>query len=91
MEKKLEMYGTHCTTDNLIETLNSMDVANIEDMCYMSTYTNSQICTALNAITGLDLDKKYYLPKELNKKSKKFQGSISIQHFFNHTKAAEPQ
>lgn len=63
MEKKLEMYGTHCTTDNLIETLNSMDVANIEDMCYMSTYTNSQICTALNAITGLDLDKKYYLPK----------------------------
>ena len=91
MEKKLEMYGTHCTTDNLIETLNSMDVANIEDMCYMSTYTNSQICTALNAITGLDLDKKYYLPKELNKKSKKFQGSIYIQHFFNHTKAAEPQ
>lgn len=91
MEKKLEMYGTHCTTDNLIETLNSMDVANIEDMCYMSTYTNSQICTALNAITGLDLDKKYYLPKELNKKSKKFQGSISIQHFFNHTKAAEAQ
>ena len=91
MEKKLEMYGTHCTTDNLIETLNSMDVANIEDMCYMSTYTNSQICTALNAITGLDLDKKYYLPKELNKKSKKFQGSISIQHFFNHTKAADPQ
>lgn len=91
MEKKLEMYGTHCTTDNLIETLNSMDVANIEDMCYMSTYTNSQICTALNAITGLDLDKKYYLPKELKKKSKKFQGSISIQHFFNHTKAAEPQ
>lgn len=71
MEKKLEMYGTHCTTDNLIETLNSMDVANIEDMCYMSTYTNSQICTALNAITGLDLDKKYYLPKELNKKIKK--------------------
>ena len=91
MEKKQEMYGTHCTTDNLIETLNSMDVANIEDMCYMSTYTNSQICTALNAITGLDLDKKYYLPKELNKKSKKFQGSIAIQHFFNHTKAAEPQ
>ena len=71
MEKKLEVHGTHCTTDNLIETLNSMDVANIEDMCYMSTYTSSPICTALNAITGLDLDKKYYLPKELNKKIKK--------------------
>ena len=71
MEKKLELHGTHCTTDNLIETLNSMDVANIEDMCYMSTYTSSPICTALNAITGLDLDKKYSLPKELNKKIKK--------------------
>lgn len=71
MEKKLELHGTHCTTDNLIETLNSMDVANIEDMCYMSTYTSSPICTALNAITGLDLDQKYYLPKELNKKIKK--------------------
>ena len=71
MEKKLELHGTHCTTDNLIKTLNSMDVANIEDMCYMSTYTGSPICTALNAITGLDLDKKYYLPKELNKKIKK--------------------
>ena len=71
MEKKLELHGAHCTTDNLIETLNSMDVANIEDMCYMSTYTSSPICTALNAITGLDLDKKYYLPKELNKKIKK--------------------
>ena len=65
------MYGTHFTVNNIIETLNSMNVANIEDMCYMSTYTNSAVCTALNAITGLELDKKYYLPKELNKKIKK--------------------
>ena len=65
------MYGTHCTTDNLIETLNSIDVANIEDMCYMSTYTSSQVCTALNAVIDLGLDKKYYQPKELNKKIKK--------------------
>lgn len=71
LEKKLDMYGTHLTIDNIIETLNSMDVANIEDMCYMSTYTNSEACTALNAVTGLGLDKKYYQPKELNKKIKK--------------------
>ena len=71
LEKKLDMYGTHFTVNNIIETLNSMNVANIEDMCYMSTYTNSAVCTALNAITGLELDKKYYLPKELNKKIKK--------------------
>lgn len=71
LEKKLDLYGTHFTVDNIIETLNSMNVANIEDMCYMSTYTGSGVCTALNAITGLDLDKKYYQPKELNKKIKK--------------------
>ena len=71
MEKKLDLHGTHFTVENLIETLNSMDVANIEDMCYMSSYTSSEVCTALNAITGLGLDKKYYLPKELNKKIKK--------------------
>ncbi len=71
VEKKLDLHGTHFTVDKLIETLNSMDVANIEDMCYMSTYTNSEVCTALNAITELGLDKKYYLPKELNSKIKK--------------------
>ena len=70
MEKKLDLHGTHYTADTLIETMKSMDVANIEDMCYMSTYTSSEACTALNAITGLGLDKKYYQPKELNKKVK---------------------
>lgn len=48
-----------------------MNVANIEDMCYMSTCDNSQVCTALNGIYDLGLDKKYYQPKELNKKIKK--------------------
>ena len=70
MEKKLDLHGTHHTADTLIETMKSMDVANIEDMCYMSTYTSSDACTAMNAITGLGLDKKYYQPKELNKKIK---------------------
>ena len=63
LEKKLDMYGTHFTVNNIIETLDSMDVANVEDMCYMSTYTSSRVCTALNAVTGLGLDKKYYQPK----------------------------
>ena len=72
LEKKLNLNKTHFTIDNVIETLNSMEVANIEDMCYMSTYTSSQVCTALNAIIDLGLNKKYYQPKELNKKIKKF-------------------
>ena len=71
LEAKLDRYGTHFTIENIIETLNNMEVANIEDMCYMSTYNNSQVCTALNAVFDLGLDKKYYQPKELNKKIKK--------------------
>lgn len=68
LEKKLDLNETHFTVENIIETLKNMDVANIEDMCYMSTYTSSEVCTALNAIMELGLDKKYYQPKELNKK-----------------------
>ena len=73
LETKLNQYGTHFTIENIIETLNNMEVTNIEDMCYMSTYNNSQVCTALNTIFGLGLDKKYYQPKELNKKIKKIK------------------
>ena len=71
LETKLNQYGTHFTIENIVETLNNMEVTNIEDMCYMSTYSSSQVCTALNAVFGLGLDKKYYQPKELNKKIKK--------------------
>ena len=70
LEKKLDINKTHFTIENIIETLQNMEVANLEDMCYMSTYTCSQVCTALNAISDLRLDKKYYQPKELNKKIK---------------------
>lgn len=71
LETKLNRYGTHFTIENIIETLQNMEVADIEDMCYMSTYDNSKVCTALNAVWDLGLDKKYYQPKELNKKIKK--------------------
>jgi len=71
LEAKLDTYGTHFTTENIIETLKNMEVANVQDMYYLSTYNGSQICTALNAIFDLNLDKKYYQPKELNKKIKR--------------------
>lgn len=71
LEAKLDAYGTHFTTENIIETLKNMEVANVQDMYYLSTFNGSQICTALNAIFDLGLDKKYYQPKELNKKIKK--------------------
>lgn len=74
LEKKLDQQGIHFTVENIVETLNNMEVANIGDMCYMSTYTCSQVCTALNAAFDLGLDRKYYQPKELNKKLKKILG-----------------
>ena len=74
LQTKLDRYGTHFSTESIIQTLQNMEVANIEDMCYMSTYSSSQVCTALNAVFDLGLDKKYYPPKELNKKLKKILG-----------------
>ena len=72
LEKKLDNYGTHFTTENILETLRSMNVTNTQDLFYTATYKGSQVCSALNGLYGLGLDKKYYLPKELNKKFKKF-------------------
>ena len=74
LEKKLDLNQTHFSVENIVETLKNMEVANIEDMCYMSTYTCSQVCTALNTVFDLELNKKYYQPKELNKKIKKILG-----------------
>lgn len=71
LEKKLSDNGEHFTTNNIIETLKNMNVANVQDMYYMATYTGSQTLNALNSIIPLDLDRKKYLPKELNKKIKK--------------------
>lgn len=72
LEAKLEKHGEHFSTNNIIKTLQNMSVANVNDLFYISTYTASKVCTALNAVFGLGLDKKQYMPKELNKKLKKF-------------------
>lgn len=71
LESKLDDYGTHFTMENIIETLKNMQVINMHDMYYQSIYNGSQVCTALNAVFDLALDKEYYIPKELNKKIKK--------------------
>ena len=63
LEKRLRM---------VIETLQNMEAANVQDMFYMATYKGSQVLIALNALyPELGMDKKYYLPKDLNKKIKK--------------------
>ena len=71
LENKLDRYGTHFTTEDILETLRNMNVTNTQDAFYTATYKGSQVCTALNGVFDLGLDKKYYLPKALNKKIKK--------------------
>lgn len=74
LENKLEQYGAHFTTNDILDTLKNMNVMNTQDAFYTAAYTGSEICTALNGIFNLGLDKKYYLPKDLNKKIKKILG-----------------
>jgi hypothetical protein len=74
LENKLDQYGTHFTTDNILDTLQNMNVVNIKDSLYAATYRASQVCTSLNGLFELGLDKKCYQPKELNKKLKKISG-----------------
>ena len=74
LENKLDQYGAHFTTDNILDTLQSMNVVNVKDSLYVATFTASKVCTSLNGLFGLGLDKKYYQPKELNKKLKKIMG-----------------
>lgn len=73
LEVKLNKFDkdTHFTTRNIIETLKNMQVSNISDLCYASQYTGSKILSALEGIFEMGLDKKYYLPKDLNKKCRK--------------------
>ena len=71
MEVKLNQEGKHFTTEEIIENLKNMNVVNNHDLYYQATYTSSKICDALNETFGLELDKEYYQPKELNKKIKK--------------------
>lgn len=70
LEAQLAEAGFHFTINEIIETLKNMEVTNKEDLCYKSTYESSQTLTALNTIYELELDRKYYRPKELNKKIK---------------------
>ena len=70
IEVKLDRNGTHFTTTQIIEKLKNMNVSNVEDLYYKAEYTGSNCLSALEGIFNLELDKKNYLPKTLNKISK---------------------
>ena len=67
LEKKIKDAGYKLTADEILNTLKVMDVINIDDIYYESSYTSSVCMEALNDIFGLELNKKRYLPKTINK------------------------
>ena len=71
LENKLDAQKTHMTTENLIKTLQNMNVVNVHDVEYMSIYKGSKTLDALTRLSDLELDRVHYRPKDLNKKIKK--------------------
>ena len=71
LESKLDDQGTHITTDNLLATLKSMNMANVHDIEYLALYEGSKALDALTELSGLILDHQHFRPKELNKILKK--------------------
>jgi len=74
LENRLDQHGAHFTTDNILETLRNMNVVNIKDAFFAAAFKASKVCTVFNVLFGLGLDKKFYQPKELNKKLKNISG-----------------
>lgn len=72
LEVKLDRNKTHFTTGQIIETLQNMNVVNCSDMYYQACYTGSDVLDSLEQLFDLKLNRKYYLPKTLNK-LKKFE------------------
>lgn len=66
--RKQRQEKIHLTAENIIRTLQNMEVTNVQDLFYLATYTDSKTLEVLNAVYDLKLDHKYYLPKEMNKK-----------------------
>ena len=71
LECQLNNQGTHVTTENLITTLQNMNVVNVHDLEYMSTFKGSKTLDALTRLSSLELDRAHYRPKDLNRKIKK--------------------
>lgn len=71
LEKQLKEKGSHFTINEILTTLKNMNVSNRDGLFYEAEFTSSMVCTALNDLFNLGLDKKYYQNSELSKKLKK--------------------
>lgn len=67
LEVKLDRNKTHFTAEQIIETLQNMNVVNCSDMYYQACYTGSDVLDSLEQLFDLKLNRKYYQPKTLNK------------------------
>lgn len=67
LETLLNRKGEHYTTLEIINTIKNMNVDNFDDMFYKATYSGSKVLDSFNALFGQDINKKRYLPKQLNK------------------------
>ena len=67
LEYKLDDQGTLITTDNLLETLKNMNVANVHDIEYLALCEGSKTLETLTELSGLILGHQHFHLKELNK------------------------
>ena len=72
LEARLDEQGTHVTVENIVTTLQNINVTCIHDVEYMALYNGSRALDALVALTALNLDRMHYKPKELSGMIKKF-------------------
>lgn len=67
LEKKLKEKGYHFTINEILTTLKNMNISNVKDRFYQADYAGGNVLNALCNTFKLQLDKKYYLPKNLKK------------------------
>ena len=67
LEVQLDRNNTHFTTSQIIKTLQNMNVLEYEGLFYKACYTGSDVLDAFEQLFDLKLNKKNYLPKDLNK------------------------
>ena len=67
LEVKLDRNNTHFTTNQIIKTLQNMNVLEYDGVFYKACYTGSDVLDSFEQLFNLKLNKKNYLPKDLNK------------------------
>lgn len=67
LEKKLKEKGYHFTINEILTTLKNMNISNVKDRFYQADYAGGNVLNALCNTFKLQLNKKYYLPKNLKK------------------------